>query len=534
MLNINISAQILISFIAGALLITVAAFAELSVAVFITIAIILVILGFYLSFILKKFLTAIVKYSQEIEGGQLGAETSVTLKGDFALLEKSLKGQANDIEGHVIKALTEAHHIDAVYKETQLMVDDFIYKAGIMSDASESVASSTEEMSVSTSEVSNSTEQASNNIDMISNNTEEMATAGIEIAREAEKALEITQNAVSAVGQAAEKVSKLQHNAVEISNVMKLIEDISDQTKLLALNATIEAARAGETGKGFAVVASEVKDLADQTAGAIEEIKNSVSAIRTSSTETSTEINNITETIKLVEDNMTSISAAVEEQNVGSRDIAANIGTAADGVREITINISESADAAQLIAADMSKVSSGAKQIIGDSSSIKSNIDNLKRISEHLISTGQTYKLTEESNARVTETIALSDLLQAREADHIKWVKNVQNAITENLDMIDVQKDPTKCMMGKFLNSPERRDAEKKNPKLTRIFKAMEGPHGKLHKSAINLEKMLQNPDTTNSEVVHAYETMTVPILMQVIELFRDAINENFQALSAD
>ncbi|WP_028577156.1 methyl-accepting chemotaxis protein [Desulfomicrobium escambiense] len=246
------------------------------------------------------------------------------------------------------------------------------------------VSRATGEVTENMTSVSAAMEQASVNMNTVAAAAEEMSATIHEIAQNSERAKNTTESAVTRAQQASGRVNELGEAAREINTVTATITAISSQTNLLALNATIEAARAGEAGRGFAVVANEIKELAQQTARATDDIRDRISGIQSVTSQTVHDISDISGVISEVNDIVTTIAAAVEEQSVTTRDIAENVGQASTGITEINSNVAASSAMTRNVSRDIEQVRTASGEMTASSQTVQSSARELSELAERL------------------------------------------------------------------------------------------------------------------------------------------------------
>jgi len=183
-------------------------------------------------------------------------------------------------------------------------------------------------------------EQTSTNVQTVAAAADQLAATISEVSGQIAKANQISVDATKEAREATAMIAHLSDRSVKIGEVVTLITDIAEQTNLLALNATIEAARAGDAGKGFAVVASEVKNLANQTAKATEEIGTQVADVQRSTGEAVKAIDGIAQTVGVIQETSNALAAAIEEQSAATQEITRNVDEVSTGTAAVTSNIS--------------------------------------------------------------------------------------------------------------------------------------------------------------------------------------------------
>ncbi len=331
-----------------------------SVIIFGLISLALVIIGCGLLFLVTRDILGAVGGLTDVMGSLAGGDKTVDIpsieRGDevghmAAAVQVFKESMIREDEMMVERRQERAGREERARRMEQLAADFDATVGDILhgvSDAATEMDATAQAMSQSadqavqqTTTVAAASEQASVNVQTVASASEEMSASIGEINRQVMESAKITAEAVERTDKTNTAMAGLNDAAQKIGDVVELINDIASQTNLLALNATIEAARAGEAGKGFAVVASEVKNLANQTAKATEEIATQITGMQSETSGALEALTGISQTIQTVSGISTEISAAVEEQAAATQEISRNVEQAALGTQEVSSNITD-------------------------------------------------------------------------------------------------------------------------------------------------------------------------------------------------
>ncbi|MDA8232257.1 MAG: methyl-accepting chemotaxis protein [Magnetospirillum sp.] len=287
----------------------------------------------------------------------------------FELAEKQRVANREQRQKHVDKLVEDFD------RAVSGMLDTVAGAATQLNGTAQAMSANADQTNQQAAAAAAATEEASASVQTVASAAEQLSASIREIAHQVEQSSRISKTASEEASRTNETVKGLAESSAKIGAVVSLINDIASQTNLLALNATIEAARAGDAGKGFAVVAGEVKNLANQTAKATDEISAQIGAVQAATQGAVAAIGGIVSRIDEISRIAAAIASAVEEQSAATAEIARNVQEASTGTQQASANMGGVSQGAQNNSLAAKEVLEAAGGLSGQAATLFSTVD---------------------------------------------------------------------------------------------------------------------------------------------------------------
>jgi len=383
----------------------------------------------------NKTVGLIVSIVLTVAGILVAIVTASNISKPITIVSKRMSELADGNLQHEPLPVTHRDEIGQLMISANNMNEKLKQTISSIHTVSETVAASSEELAQSANEVQSGTEQITVTMQELASGTETQASTagdlaetmtsfqrsihettqeGIELKAHSNHVQELTTTGKGLMVQSTQqmttineivldsvkKVEGLNVQSAEISKLVSVIDDISNQTNLLALNAAIEAARAGEHGKGFAVVADEVRKLAEEVQYSVTDISTIVNRIQGETGNVTTALQSGYEEVKrgTVQLNQTNetfeqISEAVEEMILNINTISSNLNKVAQNSKSINVSIDEMASISQESAAGVEQTTATVEETAATMEEISRGANHLASMVEELNSQLQQFKI---------------------------------------------------------------------------------------------------------------------------------------------